>query len=122
MPTSTLQITQSDLQKLQTLLRDSASLRPEDKSCREALARELERATILPREEISAEVITLHSRARLLDLDTQEILELSIVPPEDVDVSAGRISILAPLGTAMLGTSQGDTFTWTVPGGQSRFR
>jgi len=122
MQTPKIQITQSDFNKLQALLQDTSTLRPEDKKCHEALARELLRAQIKSSDEIPADVITLHSRARLLDLETHEVLELAIVLPEEIDVEAGRISILAPLGTGMLGYRKGDIFEWNVPGGQSRYR
>ena len=122
MHTSKIQITQSDYNKLQDLLRDPSLLRSEDKNCRQALSRELARAQITRSDEIPGDVVTLHSRARLLDLKTNEILELTIVLPEEVDVEAGCISILAPLGMAMLGYRKGDIFDWSVPGGQSRFQ
>jgi len=122
MQTPNIQITQSDYNKLQDLLKTMPTVRPEDKACREALSREIMRAKIKPSEEIPDDVITLNSRARLIDLKTKEVLDLTIVLPEDVDVQEGRISILAPLGTAMLGFRQGDIFEWNVPGGQSRFQ
>jgi len=121
MQTPNIQITQSDYNKLQDLLRDTSAPRLEDKNCGEALSRELLRAQIKSSEEIPEDVITLNSRARLLDLGTNEVLDLTIVLPEDADVQEGRISILAPLGTAMLGFRKGDIFEWNVPGGQSRF-
>ena len=118
----TIQITQSDYNKLRDLLQHTAALGSAEKSYREALSHELLRACIMPSSAISADVITLHSRARLIDLDSGETLEFTIVLPEEVDIDSGHISILAPLGTAMLGYSQGDTFEWTVPAGTSRFR
>lgn len=121
MQTPHIQITQEDFNKLQDLLRDR-SFRPEDKKCYEALAQELSKAEIKSPEEISAEVITLNSRARLLDLHENEYLELTLVLPEKADASEGFISVLAPLGTAMLGYRKGDTFTWNTPGGESKFR
>jgi len=122
MKTPTIQITQSDFQKLQDLLRNTALSRPEDKNCREALARELRRAEIKSPQEIPPDVITLNSRARLRDLANGDALELAIALPYEADVAEGRISILAPLGTAMLGYRQGDIFEWTMPGGPGRFR
>jgi regulator of nucleoside diphosphate kinase len=122
MKTPAIQITQSDFQKLQDLLRNAALSQPEDKNCREALAHELRRAEIKGPEEIPPDVITLNSRARLRDLANDDALELAIVMPYEADVTDGRISILAPLGTAMLGYRQGDIFEWTLPGGPSRFR
>lgn len=122
MKTPNIQITQADLNKLQQLLRTTQVMSPEDKSNRESLSKELLRAEVKPSVEIPADVVTLNSRARLRDLATGDVMELSIVLPEDVDVEAGRISILAPLGTAMLGFRKDDVFDWSTPGGQSRFR
>lgn len=122
MTTPTIQITQIDFDKLKELLRDRSRLRSEDKNCIDALSAELDKARIKPSGKISPDVITLNSRARLWDLEANEYLEMTIVLPERADVSTGCISILAPLGTAMLGYSKGDTFTWNMPGGQSRFR
>jgi regulator of nucleoside diphosphate kinase len=122
MKTPNIQITQADLNKLQQLLHTTQVTSPEDKSNRESLSRELLRAEVKLSVEIPADVITLNSRARLRDLATGDIMELSIVLPEDVDVEAGRISILAPLGTAMLGFRKDDVFDWSTPGGRSSFR
>lgn len=122
MNTPSIQITQSDYNKLQELLRGGSFARPPDKSSREALMRELTRAKITPPGEIPPDVITLHSRARLRDLGNGDILELSIVLPDQANLEAGCISILAPLGTAMLGYRKGDVFDWEMPGGQSRFQ
>lgn len=119
---NTIQITQSDYNRLQDLLRDATSGNAEDKRCREALFRELMRAKIKPPDELPADVITLRSRARLLDLETGDALEYTLVLPEDADVDAGRISILAPLGTAMLGFRRGDEFEWMMPGGRVKLR
>lgn len=117
-----IQITQADHIKLQNLLQDKSALQPADKACHAALLQELMRAQILPSEAVSPDVITLHSRARLLDLRTNEMLELTIVLPDELNLESGHISILAPLGTAMLGYRKGDVFEWDTPGGPSRFR
>ncbi|MEO6848732.1 MAG: GreA/GreB family elongation factor [Chthoniobacterales bacterium] len=122
MKTNDIQVTQADYNKLQSLIDDSSSLRYEEKSYREALSRELMKAQIKSSDEIANDVITLHSRARITDLETMEILEFTIVLPDEADVEAGCISILAPLGTALLGYSKGDMFEWNVPAGKSRFR
>jgi regulator of nucleoside diphosphate kinase len=122
MPTSQIQITQSDYTKLQKLLRDHPVTGPQDKGCREALRQELERAEIVPSDEISPDVVTLHSRVRLRDLDEDETMEFTIVLPEEADAQSGRISILAPLGTAMLGYRAGDSFEWDMPGGHGHYR
>jgi regulator of nucleoside diphosphate kinase len=59
----------------------------------------------------------MNSRAELLDLHTGERMEFTLVYPVDADIEAGKISVLAPLGTAMLGYRVGDEFEWIVPYG-----
>ena len=87
-----------------------------------ALRSELERAEIVVPHEVPPEVITMNSRAELLDLDTNERMEFTLVYPAQADIEEGRISILAPLGTAMLGYRVGDEFEWAVPYGYRRLK
>lgn len=67
-------------------------------------------------------MITLNSTARPIDQNTDEEMLYTLVFPEDADVSKGKISILAPIGTAMLGYKTGDTFEWDTPSGACIFR
>ena len=87
-----------------------------------ALRAELERAEIVAPEEVPSDVITMNSRAELLDLDSSERMEFTLVFPREADIEQGRISVLAPLGTAMLGYHVGDEFEWVVPYGRRRLR
>src|SRR3569833_4388223 len=81
------------------------------------LRAELERAHILPADELPSDVITLQSQVRVLDLERRRRSEYTLVLPLESDVSARRISVLAPLGTAMLGFREGDEDEWMMPGG-----
>ena len=81
------------------------------------LESELERAQIVAPEAVPPNVITMKSRAELLDLDTGESMEFTLVFPSEANIDDGKISVLAPLGTAMLGYRVGDEFEWTVPYG-----
>ena len=87
-----------------------------------ALRSELERAEIVAPNEVPPDVITMNSRAELLDLDTNERMEFTLVFPAQADIEEGKISILAPLGTAMLGYRVGDEFEWAVPYGYRRLK
>lgn len=122
MPTTHIQITPSDYEKLQALLHSPSPFPLAERDSRDALARELARAQITSPEDLPADIITLHSRARVQDLETDETLELTVVPPELAHYESGRISILAPLGTAMIGCRAGDLVEWTVPAGKCRLR
>ena len=86
------------------------------------LRSELERAEVVAPDKVPPDVITMNSRAQLLDLDTNERMEFTLVFPAQANIDEGKISILAPLGTAMLGYRVGDEFEWTVPYGSRRLR
>ena len=86
------------------------------------LAGEIEKAFVVQPDQISSDVITLNSTARLVDQNTDEEMLYTLVFPEEADISQGKISILAPIGTAMLGYKLGDTFEWDTPGGKRSIR
>jgi regulator of nucleoside diphosphate kinase len=86
------------------------------------LEAELARAEIVGADEIPADLITMNTRAELLDLETGERMEFTLVLPVDANIEAGKISVLAPLGTAMLGYRVGDEFEWVVPYGLRRLK
>ena len=119
---NSISITQSDHNRIRNLLAEWHCTTAEAKARKCALARELDRASIVASGDIDPDVITLQSRAQIVDLDSGDLLEFTLVLPDEADIAKGRISILAPLGTAMLGFRQGDYFEWEMPGGQMRLR
>ncbi len=86
------------------------------------LVAELARARIVPEQELPADVITMNSTVELEDLTDGERFTYMLVFPEHAAADRGRISIFAPLGTAMLGYRVSDEFEWPVPGGPARVR
>jgi regulator of nucleoside diphosphate kinase len=93
-----------------------------DQAHLQELAGELERALVLDADEVPSQVITMHARAEVLDLASGSRQEWTLVFPAQADLSAHRISVLAPLGTALLGYREGDELEWEVPGGLRRLR
>ena len=87
----------------------------------EALERELSRATVVDPSEIPAEVVTMNASVLFRDLDSDEIEQYTLVYPSKADVRRDRISVLAPIGTALLGYRVGDIVEWRVPSGKRRF-
>ena len=87
-----------------------------------ALEAELERAEIVTPEAVPLDVITMNSRAVLLDLDTGERMEFTVVFPNEADLEESKISVLAPVGTGMLGYRIGDSFERRAPYGMRRLR
>lgn len=87
---------------------------------RELLEQELERAEILPDERLPAQIITMNSRVEFQDEATGERKTVSLVFPHDSDAAHGRVSVLAPVGTALLGMSVGQRVSWPMPDGRFR--
>ena len=76
----------------------------------------------MPDDEVPSDVVTMSSIVSLRDLDSGETEEYELVYPADADLENNRISILAPIGTAILGYRVGDVIEWPVPGGLRRLR
>ncbi|GAB4301444.1 nucleoside diphosphate kinase regulator [Sulfurivermis fontis] len=110
-----IKITSSDYDRLDTLL-----ARPQYRHlpAAEALRQEMERAEVVEPAQMPAGVITMHSTARCLEEGEGREYELTLVYPTEADGSAGRVSVLAPVGTAMLGLATGQEIDWPGPGGQ----
>ncbi len=86
------------------------------------LRAELERAVIVAPGEIPADVVAMNSIVGIVDLQSDDHREVKLVYPHDAQPSQGRISVLAPLGTALLGYRVGDHVEWLMPGGLRRLR
>ena len=113
-----IQITQLDLERLQKLLLDAQATDYRKSEYLEKLKIELNRADVVAPKDIPNDVVTMNSTVCIEDLDTQEQEIYTLVFPEDANVREGKVSILAPIGTAMLGYEVGDTFEWEVPAGK----
>jgi regulator of nucleoside diphosphate kinase len=116
-------ITEFDKKRLKGLIK-FAEERWDNKVLRylEDLDAELDRAEVVKPEEIPTDVITMNSTFRLSDLDTGEEVVYTLVFPADADSKNRKISVLAPVGTAVLGYRVGDTVEWEVPAGIKRFK
>ena len=86
------------------------------------LEREVERAIVVKPEEVPANVVTMNSEVQVLDLDTDERRCVTLVFPTLAGIEAGRVSVLAPLGTALLGSREGNPVEWSTPRGVKRLR
>jgi regulator of nucleoside diphosphate kinase len=114
----TIYITQQDMNRLRSLI-DSMKSSREDLN---ALSAELEQAKVVSPAEVPADVITMNSKAQVRDLDDNELMTYTLVFPGKANVDEGLLSVLAPIGTAMLGHRAGDEFEWHVPAGAIRLR
>lgn len=115
-------ISSRDERRIRSLLDARRSANAAEAENLQRLAGELDRARILPTEEMPSDVVALGSTVELEDLDDSEISTYTLVLPHEADASQGRISVLAPLGTGMLGFRAGDEFKWPVPTGTIQVR
>ena len=112
-------ITDCDREELLTLIEGSDSQRRDARHV-DDLAREVDRADIVASNDIWPSVVTLRSRVLVRDLGLGTVEAYTIVEPDAADVARGRISVLAPVGTALIGSQAGDVVEWRTPGGTRR--
>jgi len=116
-------ITEFDLKRLKELIKVAEEF-GDKRVVRylEELDEELDRAEAMKPQEIRDDVITMNSTFRLRDVDTDQEAVYTLVFPGDADSARGKVSILAPIGTAVLGYKIGDMIEWEVPAGRKRFK
>ena len=116
-------ITKPDHERLAKLI-DIAREREGDANRKylESLEEELERAEVVQQKDMPADVVTMRSTVRLKDLDTREDVTYQLTFPTEANFDKGKISVLAPIGTAMIGYRRGDVIKWEVPSGVRRLR
>jgi regulator of nucleoside diphosphate kinase len=86
----------------------------------ETLRAELARAEIVEPAQMPADVVTMNSTARVVDVDAGEEYEMTLVYPREADGDPGKVSVFAPVGSAILGLRIGQSIQWPVPGGRLR--
>lgn len=118
----TIFITSSDKEKLLKMIGLEKEFHVGDKDYLQNLGRELEQAVVVQPEEIPGDVITMRSQAVLQDLDNDEQMTWTLVYPAEADLAENKISVLAPVGTAMLGYRVGDVVNWEIPSGLIRLQ
>lgn len=80
-----------------------------------ALRDELDRADVVEPADMPPTVVTMNSTVRFHMETSEKDFSLTLVYPRDVDGTAGKLSILAPVGSALLGLSVGDEIEWPRP-------
>ncbi|MFO6299340.1 nucleoside diphosphate kinase regulator [Rahnella selenatireducens] len=110
----TLIISELDAERLDTLLAQPAFA---SSPVADALNEELDRAEILPPEQIPADVVTMNSKVRFTEGKEGEEHIRTLVYPAALKDSNEQLSVMAPLGAALLGLRVGSSITWEMPGG-----
>ena len=120
MNTSPIYLTWDDHSKLRHLLAVTLGARPSP--ALQKLKAEVDRALVIDPSGIPEGFVTLESEVEFEDLETKGIEKYIITVPERADIDANRLSVLAPIGTALIGCRVGDTIRWSTPGGSRRLK
>ena len=115
-----LYINELDHKRLMRLIEDALNGVTEQSNSLRSLQVELTRANVVNAEELPRDVVTMRSRVMIMLEDEEK--EITLVYPNEANRSTGKISILSPIGTAIIGYREGDVINWLTPGGLKRIR
>lgn len=104
-------LTELDHARLDRLRRQGAALRVDDL---------LDLASVVPSREVPPDVVTMYSQVSVLESDSPEPRRLTLCYPDDAEPAAGFISVLSPVGLALLGLRVGGVARWHAPDGRAR--
>ncbi|HEX2936511.1 MAG TPA: nucleoside diphosphate kinase regulator [Bacteroidales bacterium] len=111
-------ITSVDSQRLQSRIKESQTRSESILKLNE----EIERAKIVEPKKVPKDVITMHSRVKIHNMDINKSMEVQLVYPEEADMKQQKVSVFAPIGTALLGFRKGDVIEWEVPKGKTMIK
>jgi regulator of nucleoside diphosphate kinase len=109
-----IMVTSTDMERLRTLIDTTAG------DLADTLDAELLRAEVVEPSAVPPDVVTMNSRVVYRDEDTGETREVTLSYPKDASLEQGRVSVLAPVGAALLGLSVGQDIEWQQPGGRHK--
>ena len=92
-----------------------------DKQNAEELKSELKKAKLIHQDDLPADVVRLNSLVTIKEEKENKQMQLTLVTPEKADIKQKRISVLSPIGTALLGFKKGQRISWKVPAGKKVF-
>jgi len=116
-----LVLRKDDYKLLTSYLNSFYGKTPLDRRNAEDLLAELKKAKLVNKDNFPENVVRLNSRVRIKAEDKDEVMELMLVTPDKADIKEKRISIMAPIGTALIGFRQGQKVKWQVPAGKRTF-
>ena len=112
-----IRISSADYERLADLAEAVAGRTPQ---IAETLLQEIERAAVVPAGEMPAGIVTMNAEVTFRDEHTGKVQTVRLVYPGEADIEAGRVSVLTPIGTALLGLSEGQRIGWQTRGGEAR--
>ena len=114
-------IAHEDYATINAYMKGASSIRAFDKRNATLLQQELQKATLVSGDELPIDVVRLNSRVVIKEGNKDNLIELVLVVPEKADIKNKRVSVFAPVGTALIGFRQGEKVKWEVPSGRKTF-
>jgi len=112
---------EDDYQILVSFLKDTRYVMRGDVQNVTNLATELKKAKLVPKENFPNDVVRLNSKIKIKELEKNKVMDITLVTPDKADIKAKKISVMAPIGTAVIGFRKGKTISWQVPAGKKQF-
>jgi len=117
-----IHITKFDMDRLNELI-DGLRLSPKANQANlDLLEKELYRGVLVDPQDIPHDVITMNSKVSITDTDSGEKMTYTLVFPSAANIAENKLSVLAPLGMALLGYRKGDAIEWPVPSGVRKLK
>lgn len=122
-PTATpVILTKTDYEILDSYVKNLHGMQVNEKENFSKLSGELKKAQIVEDDNLAADIIRLGSSVVIKDLLTNRDMTVTIVLPQHADIKQKKVSVLAPIGTALIGFKKGQTVSWNVPSGKKDFK
>lgn len=115
-------LSKHDVLRLRAFMRNTRSLSALDREHRRDLQDEIERAITVEDAKLPADVVAIDSKVLVRDTETSLATVYTVVLPAQAEPAKGRVSVFAPLGTALLGYRVNDVIEWWMPGGLRRLK
>lgn len=116
-----LVLTQTDFSRLTKLINNEKEIYKRRQDNLQKILEELNKAIIVTPENIDNTVVTINSIVKFTDLITNMNIQLKIVYPKNANINKKHVSILSPIGTALLGCKKGETVDWHIAGSKKRY-
>ena len=111
-----------DKKRLMSLVAEGLRNKSTESKSLQNLKDELDRGIVVEPQDIPHDVVTMNSTVQFKDLETEEVMIYTLVFPAKADINQNKLSILAPIGTALFGYRVGSIIEWKVPNGTQRIQ
>lgn len=116
-----LVLRKDDYETLIACLRSSQGRAAFDRQNMEDLETELKKARLVNKDDFPSDVVRLNSVVKVKEENKDKLIELTLVTPDKADIKQRKISVMAPIGTALIGFQKGEKVKWQVPSGKKTF-